>query len=87
MIGIQVLFFLSTVLFSYLILYSLIGWKLIKSEDGCDVYRKFLSGGLGSQYACVKCMGIVNAPPKNVFDLFEDNTRYVLPFFISYTRK
>lgn len=50
-----------------------IGWKLIKSEDGFDVYRKFM--GEGSHFACVKCTGNINAPAQNIFELFEDNTR------------
>ena len=52
------------------------GWKIVREEDGYVVYRKFLHGpGRTSQYACVMCKGIINAPPKDVFALFEDNTR------------
>jgi len=52
------------------------GWKLIREEDGYVVYRKMMgSSGPGSQYACVMCSGIINSPPKDVFALFEDNTR------------
>eukprot|EP01039_Chlorochromonas_danica_P000263 gene263-282_t len=51
------------------------GWKLIKSEDGYEVYRKFMGAGLGSQFACVKAYGVIRAPPKKVLELFEDNTR------------
>ena len=50
------------------------GWMLVREEDGYVVYRKFLVGQ-GSQYACVMCSGIIRAPPKDVFALFEDNTR------------
>ena len=51
------------------------GWKLIKSEDGYEVYRKMLGYGPSSQYACVMCHGIINSPPKTVLSLFEDNDR------------
>jgi hypothetical protein len=51
-------------------------WKLIKTEDGYSVYRKFLGVGPSSQYACVMCNGVINAPAKDVLSLFEDNTRY-----------
>lgn len=51
------------------------GWKLIREEDGYLVYRKMMGIGPGSKYACVMCHGIINAPPKDVFALFEDNTR------------
>jgi hypothetical protein len=40
------------------------------------VYRKFLGVGPSSQYACVMCNGVINAPAKDVLSLFEDNTRY-----------
>ena len=50
-------------------------WKLIKSEDGYTVYRKFLGFGPSSQFACVMCHGIINAEAKAVLSLFEDNTR------------
>lgn len=50
-------------------------WKLIKTEDGYSVYRKFLGMGPSSQYACVMCNGVINAPAKDVLSLFEDNTR------------
>ena len=52
-----------------------VDWKLIKSEDGYTVYRKFLGIGPSSQFACVMCHGIINAPAKAVLSLFEDNTR------------
>eukprot|EP01031_Cornospumella_fuschlensis_P032160 gene32160-38900_t len=51
------------------------GWQLIKEEDGFSVYRKYMSGNLGSPYACVKCFGVIKAPPLKVLELFEDNTR------------
>lgn len=51
------------------------GWKLIKEEDGYEVYRKFLGFGPSSQYACVMCHGVINSPPKAVLSLFEDNSR------------
>jgi hypothetical protein len=52
------------------------GWKLIKEEDGYQVYRKFMTPGLpGSQYACVLCHGYINAAAPNVVALFEDDTR------------
>jgi hypothetical protein len=51
------------------------GWKLIKAEDGYEVYRKFLGFGPSSQYACVMCHGVINSPPKTVLSLFEDNSR------------
>lgn len=50
------------------------GWQLVRAEDGYVVYRKFLLGQ-GSQYACVMCSGTIHAPPRDVFALFEDNTR------------
>ena len=50
------------------------GWKLIRQEDGYTVYRRMMEG-LGSQYACVMCSGVINAPPKDVYALFEDSTR------------
>jgi uncharacterized protein YlxP (DUF503 family) len=53
-------------------------WKLIKSEDGYSVFRKFFGMGPSSQYACVMCHGVINAPAKDVLALFEDNTRYVV---------
>lgn len=31
--------------------------------------------GPSSQYACVMCNGVINAPAKDVLSLFEDNTR------------
>ena len=40
------------------------------------MYRKFLGMGPSSQYACVMCNGVINAPAKDVLSLFEDNTRY-----------
>jgi len=52
------------------------GWKLIREEDGYLVYRKFMgAAGPGSQYACVMCSGFINSDPKDVFALFEDNSR------------
>jgi len=52
------------------------GWKLIKEEDGYQVYRKFMTPGMpGSQYACVLCHGYINAAAPNVLALFEDDTR------------
>jgi hypothetical protein len=54
-----------------------LGWKLIKSEYGIDVYRKFMAmGTFGSKYAMVKASGILSSSPKSVMELFEDNTRY-----------
>jgi len=40
------------------------GWKLIKSEGGYEVHRKFLGFGPASQYACVMCHGVINSAPK-----------------------
>ena len=52
------------------------GWKLIKSEDGYEVHRKFMTPGLpGSQFACVMCHGIINSSPLDVLNLFEDDSR------------
>lgn len=48
----------------------------MRSEDGIDVFRKFMSSNtIGSKYACVRCSVVINAPPLKVFELFEDNTR------------
>lgn len=52
-----------------------IGWKKIREEDGYEVYRKMMGVGPGSQYACVLCLGIIKSPPKDVFALFEDDSR------------
>lgn len=52
------------------------GWKLIKSESGYEVYRKFMTPGLpGSQFACIMCFGIINSSPQDVLNLFEDDSR------------
>lgn len=52
------------------------GWKLIRSEGGYEVYRKFMGGGtVGSQFACIMCHGMINSSPESVHALFEDNTR------------
>eukprot|EP01041_Mallomonas_annulata_P000572 gene572-1101_t len=55
------------------------GWQLIRSQDGVSVFRKFIGGGVGGQssfkYACVKAEGVMQASPKLILDLFEDNTR------------
>mmetsp|Transcript_9735 Transcript_9735/g.13308 ORF Transcript_9735/g.13308 Transcript_9735/m.13308 type:complete len:557 (-) Transcript_9735:40-1710(-) len=53
------------------------GWELIRSDGDINVYRKFIRGGetFGSQYACVKCSGIIHASPESILTLFEDNTR------------
>ena len=52
------------------------GWKLIKSEDGYEVYRKFMKPGLpGSQFACIMCFGIINSSPQDLLNLLEDDTR------------
>ena len=52
------------------------GWKLIKSENGYEVHRKFMNPGLpGSQFACVMCHGIINSAPEDVLNLFEDDSR------------
>lgn len=52
------------------------GWKLIRSEDGYEVYRKFMGGsGAGSRYACIMCHGKIGSSPESVYALFEDNTR------------
>lgn len=52
------------------------GWKLIKSEDGYEVHRKFMTPGLqGSQFACVMCQGIINSAPEDVLNLLEDDSR------------
>ena len=52
-----------------------IGWKKIREDDGYEVYRKMMGVGPGSQYACVLCHGIIKSPPKDVFALFEDDSR------------
>jgi hypothetical protein len=46
------------------------------------VYRKFLGVGPSSQYACVMCNGVINAPAKDVLSLFEDNTRYRVCIYV-----
>lgn len=53
------------------------GWKHIITEDGVQVYRKFLDGP-NSQYACVMCNGTVHAPPRNVLSLLEDPYRLAI---------
>ena len=49
------------------------GWTLIRSEDGVEVWRKFFKHE--SKFAMVRAMGVVNASPKDIFAVLEDNTR------------
>ena len=52
------------------------GWKHVRSENGVDVYRKFINEGpFGSKYACVKAIGVVQASPKSVLDILKDDSR------------
>lgn len=52
-----------------------VGWTKIRSEDGINVYRKFMGMGPGFQYACVRCGAVINASLSNVYNLFDDDSR------------
>lgn len=51
------------------------GWKLISNDGEYEVYRKYMSPGIGSQYACVMCNGTINASPSKVTSLLSDTSR------------
>lgn len=50
-------------------------WKLAKSQDGIDVYKKFFGFGPGSNYACVKTSSVINSSLASVKDLLTDDHR------------
>jgi len=72
----------------------MIGWKLVREQDGITVQRKLIGGdGVATisrspvadlssfRYACVKAEGVLRASPKQILQLFEDNTRYPLAYY------
>ena len=59
-------------------------WKFVNKKDGVTVEKCFPLAGpyisesdaeRGSKHACVKSVGIIDAPPEKVFKLFSDNSR------------
>lgn len=50
-------------------------WQFMKEEAGYSLYRRFFKQAQGSKFACVMVRGVVNASPKKIMALFEDDTR------------
>ena len=60
------------------------GWIFVNEKDGVFVEKRFHKAGpfvskedasKGSKHAIVKSVGIIDATPQSVFELFEDNSR------------
>jgi hypothetical protein len=61
------------------------GWIFVNKKDGVTVHKRFLQDApvylsandviAGKKHAIVKSTGIIDAPPKDVFDLFLNNDR------------
>jgi hypothetical protein len=60
------------------------GWQHVATNGGVSVERRTLPAGRfvdpvdaakGSKHACVKSIGLIDAPPEAVFRLFLDNSR------------
>lgn len=50
-------------------------WQFMKEEAGYSLFRRFFKSVEGSKGACVMVRGVVNASPKKILALFEDDTR------------
>lgn len=66
------------------LLKSTSGWTFVGERDGVSVSKRALPAGRfvakedamrGSKHACVRSVGILEAKPEAVFDLFQDNSR------------
>lgn len=55
--------------------FVMVGWTLVRSEDGLHAYRKFMGIGPGSNYACIKCTATINSTVQQVYSLLVDDSR------------